>query len=272
MTTNKLFVLICVLLNIQIYSCNNDLHPVNNLHWTINKLPVVFYSDVTLSCIVPASLPCCENTRKWKGGRSQKLLLFNGSSTKSSKYREEIKQNGFDLVIKDFSKEDMHVNYSCSYGFFSFSKNLTIEENSYKIEPRNKTVDLRYDINTGKVAVTVRIEEVYPVPQCRAVFMGVNISANVNVSDVEFRLSYQISVFTTFILNTEKCYGKFKLICQDRFDDYLLVDEDSHNICKSTKIGTGENSGFQCCCCSILILHVTIFSFYQFMFFESKLL
>lgn len=79
-------------------------------------------------------MQCCEKTRKWKGGKSQKLLMFNGSSANSSKYQEVVKKNGFDLVIKDFTEDDMNVNYSCFYEFSSYSKNLTIEEKSYKSE------------------------------------------------------------------------------------------------------------------------------------------
>lgn len=54
-----------------------------------------------------------------------------------------------------------------------------------------------------------------------------NISAYINVFEVKIGLAYQISIVSAFILNTEKRYGKFKLICED----YLLVNKDLHNIC-----------------------------------------
>lgn len=269
MVSNMLFILICGF-HFQIYSCNNDLHPANNLHWTINKLPVVFYSDVTLSCIVPASRPCCEKTRKWKRGRgrSQKLILFNGSSANSSKYQEVVKKNGFDLVIKDFSEDDMNVNYSCFYEFLSYSKNLTIEEESYKIEPRNITVNLHCNITTGEVGLQISVGQVYPFPECKTDFTDMNISVDIYVSEVKIGLAYQISIVSAFILNTEKRYGKFKLICED----YVLVIKDLHNICESSIIVTGENSGSQCCCSTIILFCVMIFSIYQYMLSDSNCL
>lgn len=255
---------------IRFYSGNKDLHPVTPLYWTITNLPVVFHSAVTLSCKVPTSMKCCPKTRKWKGGNPPKVLLYNGSSTNSSKYLEELEQNGFNLVIINFSKEDMNVNYSCHYEFLSFSKNLTLAEESYTIEPKDKTVNFHYDINAGKIAVNVTVEQVYPWPQCTAVFKDVNISAN--VSGVKIGLAYHLSILSAFILNNETCIGKFKLTCQVRSSNHLLADEDLQNICESSKTVTGEISGCQCCCCSAIIIHVTVFSISQYMLFELNLL
>ncbi|XP_063401822.1 uncharacterized protein LOC134686061 [Mytilus trossulus] len=265
MIAKEFFILIW---GLRFFSCINDLDNLNQLHWKITKLPVVFHSNVTLSCKVPASMQCCEKTRKWKGGKSQKLLMFNGSSANSSKYQEVVKKNGFDLEIKDFTEDDMNVNYSCFYEFLSYSKNLTIEEISYKIEPRNITVNLHCNITTGEIAVQVSVGKVYPFPECKTVFTDMNISADTHVSEVKIGLAYQISIVSAFILNTEKLDGKFKLICED----YLLVNKDLHNICESSTIVKGDNSGSRCCCRTVILFYVMTFSIYQFMLSEANLL
>lgn len=64
---------------------------------------------------------------RWFGGPNQRLLSYNGSPSDHGKYSTTKEEDGFGLIIKNFNNSDTAVVYSCSYGFDSYTKNLTLD-------------------------------------------------------------------------------------------------------------------------------------------------
>lgn len=111
-------------------------HPFNLkivlVKWEISELPVVFGRDVKLFCNTSAvTVKSINSTRRrtWFGGPDNKILSVDGVSFDPSKYSVEMYHNGFSVIIKHLSIEDINHEYSCSYGFDEYSNSLSIEDN-----------------------------------------------------------------------------------------------------------------------------------------------
>lgn len=68
-------------------------------------------------------------TKRWFGGPKQKPLWLSSSKdsaekSENAKYIFTIEKNGFGLVIKNVTVEDMNVTYKCYYNFEEDSEML----------------------------------------------------------------------------------------------------------------------------------------------------
>lgn len=86
--------------------------------------PVGLGCDVKLFCNASGFEECCSsNIRRWSRTKDsvnnkQTTLMRNGVSSYPDKFTEDLKPNGFNLVIKNLNQSDIDVFYTCSYGFY----------------------------------------------------------------------------------------------------------------------------------------------------------
>lgn len=83
-----------------------------------------------LICRIFNIMNCSRNTdiQIWTGGPKQQILTMDGTSVNESKYTTQAEHDGFSLKIKRFSKEDVNLKYSCSYGFYTHANVLAIND------------------------------------------------------------------------------------------------------------------------------------------------
>lgn len=107
----------------------------DRISWNLLTKPVVFKRDVQLECHISTKLKCCnEFTRKWSRGKSYDLIVMNGVSLNTAKYKEylNISANISTLTIYSFNEYDVNIPYECSYGFISDSKILKLTEENFE--------------------------------------------------------------------------------------------------------------------------------------------
>ncbi|XP_071157582.1 uncharacterized protein [Mytilus edulis] len=96
--------------------------------WSVQQKVNSYGQNLKLFCKVDN---CCvaNMTKRWFGGPKQKPLWLSSSKdstekSENAKYIFTIEKNGFGLVIKNVTVEDMNVTYKCSYNFEEDSEML----------------------------------------------------------------------------------------------------------------------------------------------------
>lgn len=104
-----------------------------SVYWNVSSVPAMFGQNTVLTCHLKYILtnPKDCSVRQWSGGPEHKGLVYNGYSSNNNKYEEDINFGSFDfsLIIKNLTASDINVNYSCSCGFKSSTRNLSLNEN-----------------------------------------------------------------------------------------------------------------------------------------------
>lgn len=97
---------------------------------TIGAKPAIFEENVKLTCSFgdDCNCPLAQRKIKWTDGQQKKLLLYDGLSKYPLKYTESLETDSFSLIIKNFSKEDINVNYACHCGFKKKELSLNKDE------------------------------------------------------------------------------------------------------------------------------------------------
>lgn len=102
----------------------NTTSECNEVFWEV-KLD--YGRNVTLICKTTAKDLCTKCRHVWYGGPEFSLLSLDGfPSEYSSKYWPFLGKNGFEIIIINFSMEDLNQDYICSIGEYSCKRNLTI--------------------------------------------------------------------------------------------------------------------------------------------------
>lgn len=131
-----IYEVLCFLLGstiVAICSSSDDINEVNSeypshnaVYWIVQTNPVIFGQNVTLFCITAnVENVCMKCPTRWYGGTKLSLLSYNGYPSKNKKYVPSTGRDGFGIVITQFDREDLNVNYSCSFGPYFDKKNLT---------------------------------------------------------------------------------------------------------------------------------------------------
>ncbi|XP_071173655.1 uncharacterized protein [Mytilus edulis] len=121
--------------------------------------------DVTLICKTDAKHLCSECRKVWYGGPAFSLLSLDGfPSADSFKYLPFLRTNGFEIIIRNFSSEDLNQHYICSIGEHSCKRNLTINMFDKHLLDRDVQED---DTNSN----TSKIETIETI----ATFSGVGV-------------------------------------------------------------------------------------------------
>ncbi|XP_052091940.1 uncharacterized protein LOC127728535 [Mytilus californianus] len=94
---------------------------ISEINWIVQQKVNNYGQNLKLFC--KADNCCVANmTKRWFGGPQQKPLWLSspkdsGAKSENAKYIFTIETNGFGLVIKNVTVEDMNVTYKCSYNF-----------------------------------------------------------------------------------------------------------------------------------------------------------
>ena len=93
------------------------------VYWAIVGSSFTFGSDLHLLC----NITCCNDKKSTATSISSNML-----SKDFSKYEILTSNQGCRLVIKHFGPKDANVNYTCSYNFQRYSRNLTLDDQSFE--------------------------------------------------------------------------------------------------------------------------------------------
>lgn len=92
--------------------------------WEVQKQISEYGEDLELNCIADNYNKSSDTSKRWYQG--QTLLTFNDGSEDNTKYNASLYSNGFKLIIKNLTKNDVNITYMCSDGFDK-SENLPLQ-------------------------------------------------------------------------------------------------------------------------------------------------
>ncbi|XP_076106174.1 uncharacterized protein LOC143074781 [Mytilus galloprovincialis] len=175
---------------------------VNQVYWNVSSVPAMFGQNTVLTCHLEYILTNPKDcpVRQWSGGPEHKGLVYNGYSSNNNKYEEDIYFGSFDfsLIIKNLTASDINVNYSCSCGFQSSTRNLSLNENWFHYPPTG--INVKFSFENDLLLVFLDLQKVYPVPNCSLYFgnsltlkiVPVTYKANGFVYSVTYNASYRL--------------------------------------------------------------------------------
>ncbi|CAG2252854.1 unnamed protein product [Mytilus edulis] len=105
------------------------------VEWKIEQKISAYGEDLRLLCIADNYSIDGVKIKRWEGGPKQKMLTLNGAPDQEDvmKYKMSMRQDGFDLVIKNVSKVDLNVTYECTYGFKKSGKVILKIEDAFEV-------------------------------------------------------------------------------------------------------------------------------------------
>ncbi|XP_071172969.1 uncharacterized protein [Mytilus edulis] len=209
-----------------------DLQFACTVYWVLKTKPVIFGEDVELFCNYnkTTNYSCDECTKRWHLYLASdfKLLSFNGFPSEISKYNTTDGPDGFGLVIKNFSKQDLTGSYRCSYGFENDRKNLDIG-NDYECYPiNNYTLHRRFSFNDHTIlSMGVDFKEVHPFPNCTTSVNSEDVTSKVITKSELIQLFYKVTLHLTLNI---KYYG----FCKGNLHVTCLIGSKQLNPIKET--------------------------------------
>ncbi|CAC5420762.1 unnamed protein product [Mytilus coruscus] len=169
--------------------------------WQLNNTHVVFGESVALKCSLATNICKNDSSRRWSKCRYQEFLITNGKSTNPNKYREVLSPDCYTsyLIINNFTKEDMNVEYTFGYSTEEFSRELQLERSMYTRYPENETTTSEVNCKKNNLSFILKLVDINPVPNCTMVVMNDTITSEGNVhntseyfSNIEYRFHYQL--------------------------------------------------------------------------------
>lgn len=122
---------------------SSDFFLADDLFWKVEKKILQYGEDLSLSCQVDS---CCPETAGWGKWtfKNELTTIFidvkNLDANDKSKYAGGTDMNGFSLVIRNLSKEDLNIAYSCTYGFLISQKKFLLETDAFNCEYRSSVI------------------------------------------------------------------------------------------------------------------------------------
>lgn len=128
-----LFWILHDLLTFYIFRC------VGKINWILKENPAIFGTDIHLVCHLPNTTTCCNDYRKWNAGYQHILIIVNGLSHNTSKYKEDliVKDKVSVLTIFSFNEKDVNIPYICVYGFDVYPSVLLLNEHVFECKYRS---------------------------------------------------------------------------------------------------------------------------------------
>ncbi|CAC5397907.1 NAIP [Mytilus coruscus] len=110
------------------------------VEWKVEKKISRYGEDLRLFCIADNYAFDGVEIKRWEGGPKQKMLTLNGAPDQEDvmKYDMSMREDGFDLVIKNVTKVDLNVTYGCTYGFKSSGKVILKIEDAFEVRQIEK--------------------------------------------------------------------------------------------------------------------------------------
>lgn len=185
----------------------------NALVWKIKTNPVVFGGDVELHCSGDSVICRRFCIKRWNGGSLGALIAFDNNTLDSSKYKAVIEQDSYNLIIKNFSRNDVNVTYGCAIGFKSYKRHLGMDAN-FEYHPTNNAIKAKYDIDENSTLILgVEFQEVHPTPNCSVLFNGRNLTSKLKVNVQESHVFKKVLVRLRHKLDHTCIAGELHMDC-----------------------------------------------------------
>lgn len=204
--------------------------PVETIYWEIVNPPMRYGDDVQLVC----SITCCPDVSTlstyWaiEDEHLPTSISHNTLAGNSKKYEILTSSHACRLEIKKFGPEDANKNYTCFHGFERFSKNLTLDINSFEHLPVYEDISSFEYTNDNMYYVAYNFSNVFPEPMCEAYFKENNLTSMLKTSQ-----SKNGSFFNTRILmQLPIMMGTLNITCKIGEKSYNLKEVqffDTHN-------------------------------------------
>ncbi|XP_063398237.1 uncharacterized protein LOC134683091 [Mytilus trossulus] len=200
----------------------------DEIFWYLQRRPIILGDDVHLIC----NITCCQKNNSiaaWSTENGvKKSLSYNILPKDNSKYDILTSGNGCQLVIKDFQLEDANKNYTCTYDFLRYSKNLTLNHHSFEYQPTQDLIQITEKTNDGFYQTSVNISKAYPQPHCCAFFNDDNITSTMQIESDRIGSFYVTRLNIKFSLTA----GTFNLTCSVGSKLHTLANKEFFNIDK----------------------------------------
>lgn len=204
----------------------------DEIFWYLKRRPIILGADVHLIC----NITCCSkddnSVATWSTENGvKKSLSYNILPTNNSKYDVLTSRNGCQLVIKGFQLEDANKNYTCTYNFLRYSKNLTLNQHSFEYQPTPDLIQITEKTNDGFYHTSINISKAYPQPHCSAFFNDDNVTSNMQIESDRIgsfyvtRLHIQFSIAAGIFNLTCAIGSKFHTLANKEF---FSIDEDAN--------------------------------------------
>ncbi|XP_052062274.1 uncharacterized protein LOC127702204 [Mytilus californianus] len=111
---------------------------IAKVEWKVEEKIIRYGEDLRLLCIADNYTFDGVEIKRWEGGPKQKMLTFNGAPDQDDvmKYNMSMRQDGFDLLIKNVTEIDLNVTYKCTFGFKSSGKVMLISDDAFEVPVR----------------------------------------------------------------------------------------------------------------------------------------
>ncbi|XP_076088648.1 uncharacterized protein LOC143059069 [Mytilus galloprovincialis] len=213
-----LYVALCIV-------CETETPVQDRISWNLLKKPAVFTRDVQLECTISTEFPCCnEFTRKWSRGRRYDLVVMNGVSLNTAKYKENlnISANTSTLTIYKFSEYDVDIPYECSYGFDSASHILELTEENFEYHPE-EMLPYNLTLEGHQVVLNITLMKVYPAPICTAMDGDIDVTDNLIIKNDENGLFLRSNLRFNYTINYV-CHTTVEISCRIGQTKFAIVN------------------------------------------------
>lgn len=215
----------------------------SNVYWYIKSSKIELGGNVTLFCNTSDVIDSCKGCpANWFGGKNRSLLAFGRFTASNSKYFTTTATDGFGIIIKNLSETDLNVPYICSFGFYSFERNLTLDDR-FEYQPSNDKIDTRHQI-TDKSMLNFHaiMEKVHPVPLCTAMFNHENVTSGLKPTIGRNGPFYRASYHLEVDIKNHSCKGRLQMRCRIGLSSSRLIDTYINYMCNDGKL-TEETIG-----------------------------
>lgn len=118
----------------------------DNLTWKIEKKAKQYGADIRLSCQVGN---CCKKSAgwgKWTSDDQFNTIFIDVKdlhNEESLKYGGGTDETGFFLIIRNITRDDLNIQYSCTYGFLVSKKKMLLEKDAFFGLPKTISTEQR---------------------------------------------------------------------------------------------------------------------------------
>ena len=241
----QLHVVFCILCWVQAASKEEiTTHADHFVYWIVSNKPVMYGDNIILTCKTGYVLTDANEcpARQWYSNHTEKLLLFNEVSRDVTKYegRTNLSSTEFSLVIKSSIESDLNINYTCTCGYKSYTKRLSLNDNNFIVPPLR--VDTHIQQSNEKLSIYLHIERVYPRPELFIAIGERTLFDNLIFTSVKSDVFYYGTYEESFKIVADDCGKKPTLLCYIA-NKYNIVTISGEPIRNCTEvIGHGDNT------------------------------
>ncbi|XP_052074598.1 uncharacterized protein LOC127712268 isoform X2 [Mytilus californianus] len=152
--------------------------------WDVKTKPILFGETLELVCNIFDEENLCKGSfQQWYGSKQDTLLCQDGKCRNEEKYTFKKNANcNNSLLIHNLSISDVDISYSCAFGRNEMKKGLMMKDYEFLKLPRNSSVSPSLTINDSIVDVSLKIDGIYPEPNCTIILHERDITGKANIS------------------------------------------------------------------------------------------